>query len=461
MGTESSQYPKLHETPEFYRHVLEGLPMPVIVIDAAGEILYGNRAIFDLTGWTVDHAFGENLLEYLHPEDAPWVLEAFANLVKVAEPNAQLGASKRTPLRLRVMAKDGAIIPVEVTGEAGPADSDTRAFMFSVRPAGVEAIRDDVFAGLAAGDSIESLMQLIVDIVTLPPLGLAAAVYEQHADGSDRMVASSDPRFEGLPVKCTDRVPWAGLRTKTATVEIDALPDEARAHLVASGFKDCLHAGAHAPDVSTTLRLVACSSEHPDSTFAAVQRLERARELMSIVLLKLHDDRVLERAATLDSVTGLPNRLGLTRCLEQIEASSDDCALLIVNIDNYQLVNDLHGELVGDRVLTAAADRLRRAVRADDIVTRLHRDEFAVLLSGTTATLNPDTVRCLAERVAKMFAEPVGIDGLTLTISASVLVAYLDGEQDRDRLMGSAYETLTAEKWIGLDHPPVASVYAT
>ena len=460
MTSESSGYPQLQANPSFYRHVLDRLPTPVIVVGSSGEIIYGNEAMVELTGWTVDEAFGESLFQYLHPEDAPWVLEAFANLIDSAEADADLGATEWSSLRLRVLSKDGTVIPIEATGGAGLTDSAVGGFMYSVRPARVEELHDDVFAGVAAGDSIESLMQLVVDIVTQPPLGLEAAVFEQRADGSDRLIASSNPVFEGLPVNCTDFVPWAGLRTETARVDPATLPDRARAHLRAAGFEDCFHAGAHAPDVSTTLRLVACMRQRTDPAMGAIQRVDRARELMSVVLLKAHNDRLLEHAATVDDLTGLPNRLGLTRCLHEVETSSNDCALLFVDIDNFKRVNDLHGHLVGDRVLATVSDRLRRAVRAGDVVTRLHGDEFAVVLNGATGGLTPDTVRRLAARIVKMLAEPVRIDGLTLKISVSVGVAYLDSERDVDRLMGGADEAMYAAKRAGGDRHHIAAIHA-
>lgn len=455
-----SGYPQLQADPEFYRRVLDHLPTPVIVVSAAGAITYGNKAAVELTGWTVDEAFGESLYDYIHLDDAPWVLEAFGNLVDSAQADAQLGASEWSSLRLRLLTKDGAVLPVEATGGAGLADPIINGFMYSIRPARIEDLLDDVFAGVAAGDSLESLMQLVVDIVTLPPLGLEAAVFEQRADGTDHLVASSDPGFERLPVNCTDFVPWAGLRTEASRTEVELLPTEARRVLLDAGFQDCFHTGAHAPDVSTTLRLVACSRQREDPPMGAVQRVERARELMSVVLLKAHNDRLLEHAATVDTLTGLPNRLGLARSLRQVESSGEGCALLFVDIDDFKRINDLHGHLVGDRVLATVADRLQRAVRADDVVTRLHGDEFAVVLHESAGALTPSTIRRMAASVVKMLAEPVRIDGRLLKISVSVGVADLDTDHNIDRLMGHADEAMYAAKRAGGDRHHVAETSA-
>jgi diguanylate cyclase (GGDEF)-like protein/PAS domain S-box-containing protein len=453
-------HPKLQDSPGFYRRVLDHLPTPVIVIDQGGEITYANEAMVELTGWTFDEALGGSLFQYLHPDDATWVVEAFANLISTAEADEQLGASEWASLRLRVLAKDGTVIPIEATGGAGLTDPDVQGFMYSVRPARIEELLDAVFSGVASGDSIETLMQHVVDIMTLPPHGIEAAVFEQLSDGSDRLIAASHPAFEGLPMSCTDFVPWAGLHTAPARIAVEALPHPSREHLAAAGFRDCFYAGAHAPDVSTTLRLIACKRERQEPPMGALQRVERARELMSVVLLKAHNDRLLEHAATLDDLTGLPNRLGLSRCLRQIESSPGDCAMLFVDLDNFKLVNDLHGHLVGDRVLATVADRLRRAVRAGDVVTRLHGDEFALVLNGEAGGLTTSTLRRIANRVVKMLGEPVRIDGLTLTVSASVGVAHLDADRDIDRLMSRADEAMYAAKRAGGDRHQLAKISA-
>jgi diguanylate cyclase (GGDEF)-like protein len=303
-------------------------------------------------------------------------------------------------------------------------------------------------------------MQLVVEIVTLPPLGIEAAVFEQRADGTDRLVASSDPCLEGLPVNCTDFVPWAGLCTEASAVEIDNLPDSAREQLLAAGFERCVHAGAHAPDVSTTLRLIACMRERRDPVMGAVQRVERARELMSVVLLKAHNDKLLARAATIDDLTGLPNRVGLSRYLDQVATGSDDCVMLFVDIDGFKLINDRHGHLVGDRVLATVADRLRRAVRAEDVVTRLYGDEFIVLLRGMTGDLTSDTVKRIAERVVSMLAEPLKIDGATLNISASVGVAHLGDDRNVDRWMSCADQAMYTAKRAGGGRHHIDPVHA-
>ncbi|HEY5662772.1 MAG TPA: diguanylate cyclase [Ilumatobacter sp.] len=441
--------PNLTTQPGFHRRVLDRLPTPVIVVRPDGRITYGNAAIMELTGWTLDETLGENLVDYLHPDDAPWVLEAIANLTETASTDETSGATQWSSLRLRVLAKDGQVIPIEATGGAGLHDPEIQGLMYTVRPARFEQLVGEVFGGLARGESVDSLMRYVVEIVTLAPLGLEAAVVEQRDDGTHRVVAASHPAFESFPMSCTDFVPWAGLTTEPARADVAALPESARRALAAAGFNDCYHAGAHAPDVSTTLRLIACSRERHEPPMGVLQRVGRARELMSVALLKAHNDRMLEQAASVDDLTGLPNRQGLVSYLRTVGSTDADCAMLFVDVDKFKSINDRHGHPIGDLVLTTVADRLRRACRIGDLVFRMHGDEFSIVLCDNTGTLSHDSVRRVATRVVDMLAEPLEIDAFTLRISASVGVAYLGDDRDVDRLVSRADEAMYTAKRSG------------
>lgn len=115
----------------------------------------------------------------------------------------------------------------------------------------------------------------------------------------------------------------------------------------------------------------------------------------------LTDD--LRHRAFTDSLTGLANRASL---LERIGAETERArrgdaggrgfAVLVADLDGFKSVNDAHGHAAGDRLLVAAAERLRHSLRPDDTAARLGGDEFAALLTG----LGPgDGATTVAERV--------------------------------------------------------------
>lgn len=102
----------------------------------------------------------------------------------------------------------------------------------------------------------------------------------------------------------------------------------------------------------------------------------------------------LEELATTDPLTGLGNRRYMRTHLEtlMLETATRGGAiyLAIADIDHFKIVNDSHGHAVGDEVLVAVANRLRRAVRPTDVVVRMGGEEFAVIMHCSEASFcNP------------------------------------------------------------------------
>ncbi len=83
-------------------------------------------------------------------------------------------------------------------------------------------------------------------------------------------------------------------------------------------------------------------------------------------------------------------------------------------------MNDTHGHDAGDRLLMAAARRIRRCVRAADTVARIGGDEFVLLLPGVDSR---DQALAVAEKVRTALARPFEQDGLVLHVSSSIGVA--------------------------------------
>ena len=117
-----------------------------------------------------------------------------------------------------------------------------------------------------------------------------------------------------------------------------------------------------------------------------------------------------------DELTGLTNRRTFRDCLAAALLSGSP-AVVMVDLDRFKPVNDSLGHPVGDALLRVVAQRLRSAVREEDVVARLGGDEFAVLLCmGATAER-------LAERIIDLLARPYLIEGHLVTISASAGLA--------------------------------------
>lgn len=122
-----------------------------------------------------------------------------------------------------------------------------------------------------------------------------------------------------------------------------------------------------------------------------------------------------------DSLTGLPNRAmffdQLKRCIEQARQTGDGVAVLFLDLDRFKYVNDTLGHDVGDQLLIAVAQRIRRSVRMVDCVARLGGDEFTVVLADMTS---PNAATTVAQNICRAVAAPFLIDGHDIFVSASI-----------------------------------------
>jgi diguanylate cyclase (GGDEF)-like protein len=97
----------------------------------------------------------------------------------------------------------------------------------------------------------------------------------------------------------------------------------------------------------------------------------------------------LRSAAGSDPLTGLGNRRMLDEHLRMAQARCEQdgtmIALVVIDLDNFKVVNDTYGHATGDRLLQEIADTLRSNFRATDIVARVGGDEFVILIEGLHA----------------------------------------------------------------------------
>jgi diguanylate cyclase (GGDEF)-like protein/PAS domain S-box-containing protein len=135
-------------------------------------------------------------------------------------------------------------------------------------------------------------------------------------------------------------------------------------------------------------------------------------------------ERQLSHRAFHDELTGLANRaLFLDRmdhALRVTRPDADPVVVLFVDLDDFKSVNDALGHGVGDQMLRAIADRIRRVAGPGDTPARLGGDEFALLLEDRGGV---DRALEVAERLLNDLHEPVALAGYDLTVLASVGVA--------------------------------------
>ena len=130
------------------------------------------------------------------------------------------------------------------------------------------------------------------------------------------------------------------------------------------------------------------------------------------------------RQALTDPLTGLPNRAlfidRLDHALARAERAQDEVSVLFLDVDEFKLVNDSLGHLVGDRLLIEIARRIRKCLRRSDTAARLGGDEFAILVTNDTDRPPPEL---LGARIIEAFSTPFRIDGHELRVRASIGMA--------------------------------------
>ncbi|GMU46041.1 MAG: hypothetical protein AMXMBFR26_08230 [Porticoccaceae bacterium] len=133
------------------------------------------------------------------------------------------------------------------------------------------------------------------------------------------------------------------------------------------------------------------------------------------------------RARTLafaDSLTGLPNRARLNQelgfALSQASLNDERIAILFLDLDNFKNVNDSLGHQVGDLLLKAVADRLRRCVRRSDFIARLGGDEFTVILRRVDTD---EVIANIARNILHALSEPFVFIQKRMLVSSSIGIA--------------------------------------
>jgi len=167
---------------------------------------------------------------------------------------------------------------------------------------------------------------------------------------------------------------------------------------------------------------------------------ERKRSEAQITFLAHHDP-----------LTGLANRAAfhdrLAQALGLVTQGAGQFAVLCLDLDRFKLINDLHGHASGDNLLQQVAERLRKAIRTEDLIARLGGDEFAILQSDVR---QPEAAIQLASRMVRSLADPFDIDGRSMSIGISIGVALCPAHgHSADILMKNADAALYRAKENG------------
>jgi diguanylate cyclase (GGDEF)-like protein len=158
---------------------------------------------------------------------------------------------------------------------------------------------------------------------------------------------------------------------------------------------------------------------------------------------------LLEKAATTDFLTDLPNRSRFIQHFEQMITAgahrSEHVALICIDIDNFKRINDMHGHAIGDKALIEMAKILKDVTAQQGFPARFGGEEFSIL----TAAASKEDLYYRAERLRYIIAEHMFEDVGTVTVSVGIVHICPENTVNFDAYYGAADAALYAAKAAG------------
>ena len=162
-----------------------------------------------------------------------------------------------------------------------------------------------------------------------------------------------------------------------------------------------------------------------------------AASIRSVFLQVIKSKAKIQYMAKHDILTGLPNRHSFYRLAASSRGdASKQYLIALFDIDDFKLVNDIHGHFAGDHLLIGVADRLQAQFEDPIVISRLGGDEFVVFYSGN---IDEEMTRCICEKIHSCFREPFDCLGNMVDTSCSIgVVVSQSADLEMDELLMKA-----------------------
>ena len=176
---------------------------------------------------------------------------------------------------------------------------------------------------------------------------------------------------------------------------------------------------------------IASAKNEASNELGVIAEAKQALEF-DLKKVRLHGEKMRKRSLT-DSLTGLPNRRAFFEKIgDAVDRTEFDSVqpgpvwLILIDLDGFKAVNDIHGHLIGDQLLRTVADRLGTFANAELFVSRMGGDEFNLILCGGKDEAD---VALLCNELLARIAEDYSIDGRRIRISGSIGCKALDQDE--------------------------------
>lgn len=176
------------------------------------------------------------------------------------------------------------------------------------------------------------------------------------------------------------------------------------------------------------------------------EEVKKANEIISQLSQQV---KTLEETSNIDSLTRVFNRRALNTYLNGIFSNGKlpyDLHLLLLDIDDFKVINDTHGHIAGDKILIFIANILRKTLRDGDKIFRYGGEEFVIILNR----LDEEHCKIITQRLIKLVQNNKLIyKGIGLTVTASIGTTKLKTTDTQDTLIARADKALYRAKQNG------------
>ena len=385
--------PASEPTPDRLRWMVDSIGEVIFEANPEGRWTHLNSAWTRLLGYPVEESLGRAFLEYVHPDDREANLAKFLDVVNGPHDSCRFEA--------RYLTADGGVRNMEI-----------HAWIFrgpNREPLGSTGTLTDVTARRQAEDALMTRERRLAALVQ----NAADAILVCDALGAISWAGPGYARLVGI-----------GESDVIGSCLLDHVaPEDRNAARSALGRA----AAPLAPAEPLELRVIRPGGGRRHLEMVLTGRM--ADPAVSGIVVNARDiserkafELELERRATHDALTNLPNRALLLDHINDLieDPAPHSNALLFFDLDRFKLVNDSLGHDAGDHVLRSVAARLQTAARPGDVVARFGGDEFVVVCRGVDLA----TATEVAEDLRDAVSLPIFVGGreLTLTASAGVRV---------------------------------------
>lgn len=197
-----------------------------------------------------------------------------------------------------------------------------------------------------------------------------------------------------------------------------------------------------------------------NTTLELAQRLEDS--VLEVRSLREQLEKA-EREATRDPLTGLLNRRGLARAVQDhhsVDQRISAGALLLIDIDHFKKINDKFGHLIGDKVISKVAEVLSANIKGRDLAARVGGDEFAIFLPDTLANGANALAQQIRKGVAALEIRREGQTNPPDKITLSIGIAVSGSQGTLEQMTADADRAMYDVKNAGRDHVQQFSVPA-